>query len=64
MLLCTVAVLPAIFIGIAVIQFALACVVFASLIYFIIRDYVSLQQGRRVYAGNGASRHVSASGVA
>jgi len=55
-LLCVLyTVLPAIFVGIAVIQFMLACVVFASLIYFIIRDYVALQQGRRrLHAANGA----------
>jgi len=42
-----VAVLPAIFVGIALVQFSLACVVFASLIYFVIRDYAVLQRDRR-----------------
>ena len=42
-----VAVLPAIFVGIALVQFTLACVVFASLIYFVIRDYAVLQRDRR-----------------
>jgi len=49
-----VLVLPTIFAGIAVVQFILACLVFASLIYFIIRDYMELQQRRRLHAGNGA----------
>jgi len=48
-------VLPAIFAGIAIVQFFLACVVFVSLIYFVIRDYIELQQRRRVRAGNGLS---------
>jgi len=47
-------VLPTIFAGIAIIQFLLACVVFACLVYFIIRDYVELQQRRRLRAGNSA----------
>ena len=49
-----VSVLPTIFAGIAVIQFLLACVVFAYLIYFIIRDYMELQHRRRLHAGNSA----------
>jgi len=47
-------VLPAIFVGIAIIQFTLACVVFTTLIYFIIRDYVALRHGLRLHVGHGA----------
>lgn len=58
--------LPTIFAGIAIVQFFLACVVFASLVYFVIRDYIELQQRRRqLRALNGMWRHsTSASAVA